>query len=107
MTDEEAGRRYCRRMRASLAAANSSAALLIAIFCWDRDYDIILAVLGVVNLVSVSLFSFHIGRIALLLGRNWIAWAFGSIVFSPAGAFVAYFRIRNLAKAKAWWPELF
>ncbi len=105
MTDEEAGRRYCRRMRTILAAACASAALLIAVFYWDRDADLVLAVLGIVNLLSVSLFSIHIGRIARLLGRNWIAWAFGSIVFSPAGALVAYFRIRNLAKAKAWWPE--
>ena len=105
MTDEDTGRRCCRRMRASLAAAYSSAALLIAVFFWDSRSDLILAVLGIVNLIAVSLFSFHIGRIALLLGRNWIAWAFGSIVFSPAGALVAYFRMKNLAKAKAWWPE--
>ena len=92
-------------MRASLTAAYSSAALLIAVFLWDSESDLILAVLGVVNLVAVSLFSFHIGRIALLLQRNWIVWAFGSIAFSPAGALVAYFRMKSLAKARAWWPE--
>ncbi len=105
MTDEETGRRYCRRMRTFLAVACSSAALLIAAFYWDRDADLVLAVLGIVNLVSVSLFSIHMGGIARLLGRNWIVWAFGSIVFLPAGALVAYFRMKNLAKAKAWWPE--
>lgn len=105
MTDEETGRRCCKRMRASLAAALSSAVLLISVFFWDRDIDLILAVLGIVNLISVSLFSFHIGRMALLMGRNWIAWAFGSVVFSPAGALVAYFRMKDLAKARAWWPE--
>ncbi len=105
MTDEETGRRSCRQMRASLAAAYVSGALLIAVFCWDRDYDLTLAVLGIVNLVSVSLFSFHIGRVALLLGRNWVAWAFGSIVFSPAGALVAYLKMKNLARERAWWPD--
>ena len=105
MTDEETGKRCCRRMRASLAAALSSAALLVAAYFWNRDFGVILAVLGIVNLISVSLFSFHIGRMALLLGRNWTAWAFGSIVFSPAGALVAYFRMKDLAKARAWWPE--
>lgn len=105
MTNDEPVKRYCRQMRASLAAALSSAALLISVFFWDRDIDLILAVLGIVNLVSVSLFSYHIGRMALLLGRNWSAWAFGSIVFSPAGALVAYFRMKNLARARAWWPE--
>lgn len=105
MTDVEPGMRYCRLMRASLAAAYVSGVLLIAAFFWDRHFDLIFAVLGIVNLIAVSLFSYHIGRVALLLGRNWIVWAFGSIAFSPAGALVAYVRMKNLAKEQGWWPE--
>ena len=104
MTKDDPVTRCCRRMRASLAAAYVSGALLIAVFFWNRDLDLILAVLGIVNLISVSLFSFHTGRIALLLGRSWIARAFGSIMLSPAGALVAYFKIRHLARERAWWP---
>ena len=105
MSEEESIKRYCRQMRASLAAALSSGSLLTAMFFWNRHSDVILAVLGFLNLVSMFLFSFQVDRIARLLGRNWIAWTFGSIVFSPAGALVAYFRMKALAQERAWWPE--
>lgn len=105
MTDEETGRRCCRRMRASIAAACSSAALLVAAFLSDREVDSLPAVLGIVNLVSASLYSFHVGRIAMLLGRSWVTWGFGSVAFPPVGALIAYFRLRRLAREKSWWPE--
>jgi len=91
----------------SILTAYLSVLLFFLVLSVEGKMTGLVIVLAVVNAVSVYLFGFYIGRLALLLDKNWILWAFGSVIVSPFGAIVAYVKMRKLAIEKGWWEPAY